>query len=128
MVALFVCLILIILMAGAGFVIFNKAGVKLTPKRPGADAELDEGIAVEDLHRIIAHQYVPYSHDKTLTKVLAQVECICGWSDAVATTDYAKSRGNQHVNNERDRILRKRETARKVAEKLAENEKGDFAW
>ena len=129
MVALFVCLILAILMAGAGFVILNKAGVKLAPKtrkKPSTDAELDEEIAVEDLHAIIAHRYVPYSHDET--RVLAQVECICGWTDAVATTSYAKSRGEYHVNNERDKIRQKRETARIVAEKLAENEKGDFAW
>ena len=126
MTGVFIALIIIILLVGAGVVILSKAGVKLTPKKPSADAELDEEIAVEDLHRIVAHQYVPYSRDET--KILAQVECICGWTDAVATTSYAKSRGEHHVNNERDKILRKRETARKVAEKLAENQKGDFAW
>lgn len=121
----FLLVLLIALAVGFGILLLIRAG-KLEPKEEKDNSELDENVPVEELHSIIKHQYVPYAHDET--KVLAQVVCICGWSDEVDSTAYAKSRGEQHVNNERDRALRRREAARKVAEKLAENEKGDFAW
>lgn len=87
---------------------------------------VDMDTPVEELHKIVKRRFV--TDDYNTDRVLAKVVCVCGWFTVSARQEYARDEGDVHVRNQRERILRNRETARKVAEKLAENEKGDFAW
>lgn len=87
---------------------------------------VDMNTPVEELHKIVKRRFVTDEYNPS--RVLAKVVCVCGWSTVAVQQESARDRGDQHVQAHRERVRQERETARKVAEKLAENEKGDFAW
>lgn len=125
----FIIVLIVIVLVGGGLLVLHHMGIlnlKGKDTKVTEDAELDESIPVEDLHEIVKRQYItsPYID----TQVLSRVVCVCGWQASGARQDFVKDQGDKHVSHAHNLIKQKRAAARKVAEKLAENEKGDFAW